>query len=53
MIYVEVESKGCKVPLIVAEEEDVPVLGITTLEILGLELDPITKKLKPTEYLLL
>ncbi len=52
-VWVEVEGKGYKVPVIVGEEEDVPVLGITTLEILGLEVDPITKKLKPTEYLLL
>ena len=41
------------VPVIVGEGEDVPVLGTTTLEIMGLEVDPITKKLKPTEYLLL
>ena len=52
-VWVEVEGKGYKVPVVVGEGEDVPVLGITTLEILGLEVDPITKKLKPTEYLLL
>ena len=52
-VWVEVEGKGYKVPVIFGEEEDVPVLGVTTLEILGLEVDPITKKLKPTEYLLL
>ena len=53
IVWVEVEGKGYKVPVIFGEGKDVPVLGITTLEILGLELDPITKKLKPTEYLLL
>jgi predicted aspartyl protease len=53
MVWVEVEGKGYKVPVIVGDEEDAPVLGVTTLEILGLELDPITKKLKPTKYLLL
>jgi len=52
-VWIEVEGKGYKVPVIVGEGEDVPILGITTLEILGLEVDPITKKLKPTEYLLL
>jgi len=52
-VWIEVEGKGYRVPVIVGEEEDVPVLGVTTLEILGLEVDPITKRLKPTEYLLL
>ena len=51
-VWIEVEGKGYRVPVIVGEE-DVPVLGVTTLEILGLEVDPITKRLKPTEYLLL
>ena len=52
-VYVEVEGKGYKVPVIFGEEDDAPVLGVTTLEILGFEVDPITQKLKPTEYLLL
>ena len=52
-VYAEVEGKGYKVPVIVGEEGDVSVLGVTTLEILGFEVDPITKRLKPTEYLLL
>jgi len=30
-----------------------PVLGVTALEAMGLEVDPITKKLKPTTLLLL
>jgi aspartyl protease family protein len=52
-IYAEVEGKGYKVPVIVGQEDDVPVLGVTTLEILGLEVDPIAEKLRPTDYLLL
>jgi len=52
-VWIEVEGKGYRVPVVVGDDRGVPVLGITTLEILGLEVDPITKKLKPTEYLLL
>ncbi len=40
-------------PVIIGEGEDISMLGTTTLEILWLEVDPITKKLKPKEYLLL
>ena len=42
-----------KVPVVFGEKSDVPVIGITTLEILGLEIDPLTRRLKPTEYLFL
>ena len=40
-------------PAIFGEPEDNPVLGVTALEAMGLEVDPITKKLKPTTLLLL
>ena len=39
--------------VIFGEEKDTPVLGVTTLEELGLEVDPVTKQLKPTVLLLL
>jgi aspartyl protease family protein len=52
-VWIEVDGKGYRVPVIVGEEGDVPVLGVTTLEIPGLEVDPVTKKLKPADYLLL
>jgi len=52
-VHIEVEGKGYRVPVIFGEEDDALVLGVTTLEILGLEVDPITQKLKPTEHLLL
>jgi len=52
-LWLKVEGKSYKVPVILGKEGDVPVLGISTLEILGLEVDPVAKKLKPTEYLLL
>jgi clan AA aspartic protease len=35
-------------PVIFGEKGDKAILGAVTLEILGYELDPITKKLKPT-----
>jgi len=39
--------------VIFGKEKDTPVLGVTTLEELGLEVDPVTKQLKPTVLLLL
>jgi clan AA aspartic protease len=39
--------------VIFGEEDDIPVLGVTTLEELGLEVDPISKQLKPTVLYLL
>lgn len=52
-VWIETEGKGYKVPIVAGQDGDVPVLGVTTLEILGLEVDPVTRTLKPTEYLLL
>ena len=40
-------------PIIFGEEADQSLLGVTTLEALGLQVDPITKQLKPVELLLL
>ena len=40
-------------PVIFGEREDAAVLGAVTLEILGYEVDPVTKELKPaTLYLI-
>ncbi|MBS7629139.1 hypothetical protein KEJ23_04095 [Candidatus Bathyarchaeota archaeon] len=39
--------------VIFGEKEDTPLLGVTTLEELGLEVDPVTKQLKPAALLLL
>lgn len=52
-VWMEIEGKGYKVPAIIGENGDVPVLGVTTLEILGFEVDPMARKLKPADYLLL
>ena len=52
-IFAEVEGRRYRVPVVVGEEGDTPVLGTTTLEILGLKVDPVAQKLEPTEHLLL
>lgn len=41
------------VPIIFGEPEDIPVLGATALESLGYQIDPISKKLKPIELLMI
>jgi len=50
---VEVEFLGMRMPCptVFAEEEDVNVLGVTALEILGLEVDPRTHEIRPAEAL--
>ena len=39
--------------VIFAEEADRPVLGATALGAMGLQVDPVTKELKPVELLML
>jgi predicted aspartyl protease len=46
-------GKADEVPVVFGEENDTPVLGVTTLEILGFELDPVKRQLRPSEYLFL
>jgi predicted aspartyl protease len=50
---VEYEDRRAVVPVIFAEPEDIQVLGATTLESLGYQLDPVTKKLRPVELLMI
>ncbi len=50
---IEVMGKRGAVTVIFGEEKDVNVLGVTALEALGLEVDPIKGTLKETEQLLL
>lgn len=49
----EYEGKYAGITVIFGEAEDTPILGATALESLGYQLDPITKKLKPVELLML
>ena len=39
--------------VVFGDEKDIEVLGVTTLEELGLQIDPVTGELKPMELLLL
>ncbi|MBI2852426.1 MAG: aspartyl protease family protein [Chloroflexi bacterium] len=52
-VWMEVKGKGYKVPVVIGENGDVSVLGVTALEILGFEVDPMSRKLKPADYLAL
>lgn len=40
-------------PVVFGREGDRPLLGVVTLEVLGLEVDPISGELRPTTLLLL
>ncbi|MBS7638749.1 aspartyl protease family protein [Candidatus Bathyarchaeota archaeon] len=49
----EYEDSRAGAPVIFGEPEDTPLLGATSLEALGYQVDPITKRLKPTELLMI
>jgi predicted aspartyl protease len=49
---IEYESVRAGAPVIFGGPEDTPILGATTLEALGYQVDPVTKKLKPVELLM-
>jgi len=48
-----VKGEVAHTTVVLGEEGDAPVLGVTALEELGLQVDPITGELKPMELLLL
>lgn len=50
---IEYQGHRATVPIIFGEPQDTSVLGATALESLGYELDPVTKKLRPVELLML
>ncbi len=50
--YFEYNGKGGPAPVIYGEEGDEPLLGVTTLESLGLVLNPFTRKLYPMRMLM-
>lgn len=52
-VLLKIDGKERTVPVIFGEATDAPLLGVTALEILGFTIDPRTRKLKPTEMLLL
>jgi len=51
--YVEVAGEGVTSIIVFLPEGSTPLLGVTTLELLGLQVDPTTGELKPLELLLL
>ena len=50
---IEVKGETAHSNVIFGEDEDASVLGVTALEELGLQVDPLTGELKPMELLLL
>ena len=48
----EVEGYEGASPVIFGEEGDAAILGVVSLEAMGLEVDPVTGKLRPMELLL-
>lgn len=50
---VEISGRSTHSIIVFGEESDMEVLGVTTLEELELQVDPVTGELKPLELLLL
>jgi clan AA aspartic protease len=50
--YFEFNGEGASAPVIYGEEGDSPLLGATTLEAIGLVLNPFTRTLHPMRMLL-
>ena len=50
--YFEYEGEGGPAPVVYGEEGDEPLLGATTLESLGLILNPFTRALHPMRMLM-
>lgn len=50
--YFELQGEGGAAPVIFGEEGDEPLLGATTLESIGLILDPFKRRLIPMRMLL-
>jgi len=52
--YVIVENEGVTTLVAISQDDGIPlILGVTTLELLGLQVDPVIGKLKPLELLML
>jgi len=51
--YIVVEGRGVTSLVVIVSEKTPPLLGVTTLELLGFQVDPITGRLKPLEPTLL
>lgn len=51
--YVEIEDLGATSVVVFGPEQVTSLLGVTSLELLGLQVDPLTGRLNPLELLLL
>jgi len=51
--YITVEDRGVTSLVVIGPEKSIPLLGTTTLELLGLQVDPVSGKLKPLELMML
>jgi hypothetical protein len=47
-----ISNRKCHTPVILGEQGDQPLLGVVTLEILGLILNPFSRELQPMRMLL-
>uniref|UniRef100_A0A7C3SKG0 Aspartyl protease n=1 Tax=Thermofilum pendens TaxID=2269 RepID=A0A7C3SKG0_THEPE len=50
--YIEIVGKSEVVPVVVSDTTDKILIGVTTLEVLELEVDPLTGKLRERALLL-
>jgi clan AA aspartic protease len=53
LAYIEIDGQRGTVPVVQGGQDDMPVLGVTSLEILGLAFDPVRRELVPSEHLYL
>jgi clan AA aspartic protease len=51
--YVEIHNVGATSLVVFGPERSTPLLGVTTLELLGFQVDPVIGQLKPLELYLL
>lgn len=51
--HIDVEGKGVTSLVAIASEKTPTLLGVTTLELLGLQVDPVAGKLVPLELMIL
>ena len=51
--YIEIEGKGVTSLVALGSEKTPNLLGVTTLELLGLQVDPATGRLVPLELMIL
>lgn len=53
LAYIEINGSRGTVPVVQGSEGDIAVLGVTSLEILGLAFDPVRGELIPSDHLYL